>query len=67
MSKIKNLSQLIDRSSSTRAYFLSLPPSLQMTLHEQHHTIQTAEQLHMTVDTLRRHYRFLKEYSGIIS
>lgn len=42
----KNLHDLISRSASTRDYFLSLPVSVQLALHEHNDYIHTAAQLH---------------------
>lgn len=42
----KDLSALLLGSSSTRAYFISLPVWLQMLLHEEHSYIRTSVQLH---------------------
>lgn len=51
--KYINLIDLLQNSSSTRKYFLSLPVYLQMELHEKGEYIHTAAELH--------HYRELME------
>ena len=48
-----NLRDLIERSNSTRQYFLSLPVDTQMKLHAMNDHIRTA-------DALRRHVDFLE-------
>ncbi len=47
-----DLQQLIQQSSSTRRYFLSLPVPVQTGLHERNATIHTAQQLHRAVREL---------------
>lgn len=68
MPKPNDLSGLIDHSSSTREYFLSLPVETQMLLHQSGGEIRNAEQLRRYVDLLERHNRFLinteTEYGG---
>lgn len=59
MSKPNDLSGLIDHSSSTREYFLSLSVETQMLLHQSGGEIRNAEQLRRYVDLLERHNRFL--------
>jgi len=59
MSKPTDLSGLIDRSSSTRKYFLSLPAETQMLLHRSGGEIRSAADLRRYVDLLQRHNRFL--------
>ncbi len=41
-----NLEEMLRRSSSTRQYFLSLSPALQIALHRYDENIHTAAQLH---------------------
>lgn len=56
----ENLRGLIAGSSSTRAYFLSLPVELQLALHEQDAVIRTAAELRRRAAALedyRRHVR----------
>lgn len=50
--KYKNLNQLIQESSSSRQYFLSLPVVTQMELHKHNDYIHTAAELHRRVDAL---------------
>ena len=50
-----DLHQLIQCSNSSRAYFLSLEPCLQMALHAQGETIHTQAQLRLAADTLQRY------------
>lgn len=59
MPKPTDLSGLIDHSSSTRQYFLSLPVETQMLLHQSGREIRNAQQLRRYVDLLERHNRFL--------
>lgn len=59
MSKPTDLFGLIDRSSSTRDYFLSLPVETQMLLHRSGGEIRSAADLRRYVDLLERHNRFL--------
>lgn len=47
-----DLSALLSASSSTRAYFVSLPVWLQVMLHEKHDCIHTAMQLHRAAEIL---------------
>ncbi len=44
--KYSNLKALLDDSSSSRSYFLSLPPKVRTALHEQGESIHSAEELH---------------------
>ncbi len=50
MSRPNNLRELLQRSSSTRTYFVSLPVEMQIRLHEQGEHIRSAEQLHRTAE-----------------
>ena len=47
--KYRNLQELISGSTSSRAYFLSLPVDMQMSLHEYGDYIYSAEELHRAV------------------
>lgn len=47
-----DLSTLLCGSSSTRAYFISLPVWLQVVLHQKHNYIRTAAELHRIADIL---------------
>lgn len=49
-----NLSDLLLGSSSTNAYFISLPVWLQILLHKEYSCIHTAAQLHHIADILRK-------------
>lgn len=51
--KYKDLHDLIFHSSSSRQYFLSLPVSLQLALHEYNSSIHTAADLHLQADIIR--------------
>ena len=55
-----NLHELIMHSSSTRRYFLSLPVSVQMQLHEQGGYIRSAESLCLRVCALEKYNRALE-------
>lgn len=57
--KYKNLQDLISHSSSTRQYFLSLPVSLQLALHEYNSNIHTAADLHLQADIIRKYKQIL--------
>lgn len=47
--RYENLQQMIEKSSSTRSYFLSLPVEVQSKLHGCSDYIHTAEELHRFV------------------
>ncbi len=49
-----NLSDLLLKSSSTNAYFVSLPVWLQLLLHKDHSYIRTAAQLHHVAYILQK-------------
>lgn len=52
--RYENLNQLIRKSNSSCRYFLSLPVSLQVKLHEHNEYIHTADELHRrTVEILK--------------
>ena len=53
MPKARDLHELINRSSSSRQYFLSLPVKTQLMLHERGEHIQTAFELRRHADYLR--------------
>lgn len=57
MMKYKNLQDLISHSTTTRKYFLSLPVSLQLTLHKHNASIHTAADLHLHADLIRSNPR----------
>lgn len=50
-----NLHALIQGSSSTRNYFLSLPVAVQIILHEQNDYIHTAEELHTHAENIMKY------------
>lgn len=52
--KYIDLQDLIFHSSTTRQYFLSLPVSLQRTLHKHNPYIHTAAELHLWADMLQK-------------
>lgn len=58
--KYNNLQDLISHSSSSRRYFLSLPVSLQLVLHEQGDYICTATDLHLRTDMLEKYNHAVK-------
>lgn len=58
-----DLQELINHSSSTRHYFLSLPVAMQVSLHEQNDYIHTAAELHMRADMLEK-YQHALDISG---
>lgn len=51
----ENLHELIFHSSSSRKYFLSLPVSMQMSLHEHNDSIHSAAELHTGADLIERY------------
>lgn len=53
--KYNNLHDLISNSRSSRKYFLSLPVSMQITLHEQNNYIHSAAELHSRVDAIEKY------------
>lgn len=60
MPSYKNLENLLAGSSSARRYFLSLPVSLQLRLHENSSAIQTAASLRRIAPILE-HQSLLEE------
>ena len=60
MPSYKNLENLLAGSSSARRYFLSLPVSLQLRLHENSSAIQTAASLRRIAPILE-HRSLLEE------
>lgn len=55
--KYDNLNHLVRESSSSRRYFLSLPVSMQIALHEHNNYIHTAAELHRSVDAIKAYKR----------
>lgn len=55
--RYENLNQLIRESSSSRRYFLSLPVSMQLKLHEHSDYIHTADELHRRTDAILKYER----------
>ena len=51
----KSLHDLINLSSSTRIYFLSLPVEMQMQLHQYNDIIHSAHDLHKLVDIIPKY------------
>lgn len=64
--RYENLNQLIRESSSSRRYFLSLPVSMQLKLHEHNDYIHTADELHRRTDAILKYERQVKSASIII-
>ncbi|WP_294146327.1 hypothetical protein [uncultured Clostridium sp.] len=58
------LSELLRKSSSTRRYFVSLPVWLQLLLHEEHDSIRTASQLHITAGILLGRERVSRSWNA---
>lgn len=54
--KYDSLQELISRSSSSRQYFLSLPVSMQLALHERNSSIHTAADLHFHADSMKQSF-----------
>ncbi len=55
--RYESLNQLIRESSSSRRYFLSLPVSIQLKLHEHNNYIHTAGELHRRTDAIIKYER----------
>ena len=55
--KYEHLQDLIQNSSSSRQYFLSLPVDVQMALHSQNEYIKTAAQLHKSAELVSIYQR----------
>ena len=55
-----SLNDLINSSSSTRQYFVSLPIEMQMTLHKHDKYIHTAEDLHRAVAVMENYEHHCK-------
>lgn len=55
--RYENLNQLVRESSSSRRYFLSLPVSMQVRLHEHNDYIHTADELHRRTDEILKYER----------
>lgn len=55
--RYENLNQLVRESSSSRRYFLSLPVSIQLKLHEHNDYIHTADELHRRTDAVIKYER----------
>lgn len=55
--KYNNLNHLVRKSSSSRRYFLSLPVSMQIELHQHNDYIHTAAELHNCVDAIKAYNR----------
>lgn len=62
--KYNNLNDLINSSSSTRKYFLSLPVDMQMSLHEHNDYIHTAQELHRKVEMIENYKHHCKLSDG---
>lgn len=58
--RYENLNQLIRESSSSRRYFLSLPVSMQLKLHEHNDYIHTADELHRRTDAILKYEQQLE-------
>lgn len=56
----ENLQALIQKSSSTRQYFLSLPVDLQLSLHEQNNCIHTARELREYAAVIENYHYHVK-------
>ena len=55
----ENLENLIDKSKSARAYFLSLPVKTQMQLHGQGAYIRTAAELRLHAEAVRQYEKMV--------
>lgn len=62
--KYNNLKSLLETSSSARKYFLSLPVSLQITLHFQNRYIHSLEQLHRYAYLAQEYERYCQIADG---
>ena len=59
-----DLNALLEGSSSSRSYFLSLPVELQMQLHRGEELIHTAEDLHRVALLLARQQEWDRPWNG---
>lgn len=59
-----NLQSLIRNSSSSRKYFLSLPVSMQVELHNHNDYIHSAQQLHLLVHSIEKQNEKLRRISA---
>lgn len=50
-----DLKDLVEHSSSSRRYFLSLPVPTQLSLSEYNHTIRSAAELHAHAEMIKKH------------
>ena len=64
--KYDDLHDLIKHSSSTRLYFLSLPVSMQISLHKFNYDIHTAEELRQKVNVIENYEYHCKLSEGKI-
>lgn len=64
--KYADLQDLINHSSSTRQYFLTLPVPLQLVLHKYGSYIHTAADVHFYADSLQKN-EMAKSYDHLIS
>ena len=53
--KLANLQELIQTSSSSRMYLLSLPVDIQLQLHEQNNFIHSLYELHTNAEYLMKY------------
>ncbi len=60
-----SLNELVSHSRSSRRYFLSLPVSMQLALHEHNLYIHSAADLHARVDAIE-HYNRAVEISKLL-
>ncbi|MBQ8648785.1 MAG: hypothetical protein IJ470_01790 [Clostridia bacterium] len=63
--RYSNLHDLINSSSSTRKYFLSLPVNMQISLHEHNDYIHTAAELHRMAGIIENYEHHCKLSDGI--
>lgn len=58
--RYQNLHDLISHSSSSRSYFLSLPVSMQILLHDHNDAIHSAAELHMQAEWVQKNSSLLE-------
>lgn len=62
-----NLQSLINNSSSTRKYFLSLPVATQLELHKHNEYIHSATDLHKTAFLIEKQFGYIENSNSLDS
>ncbi|MFR1841059.1 MAG: hypothetical protein ACLUV3_11940 [Oscillospiraceae bacterium] len=63
--KFANLQELIQTSSSSRMYLLSLPVDIQLQLHEQNNFIHSLYELHTNAEYLMKYRTYYSDFSKL--